>query len=172
MGARLSDYDVAALYLWHDDLVARGVECISNIRARYDGERRNPWDEAECGSHYARAMASWSALLAISGFRYHGRTHEVTVLPRLAAAGFRSTGTGWGTFCFGEGGRPLRIRVLSGSLPCGVLVIPGASRGAPITSVHLEDRVLPYTEEQHGTVRRVTLRDAVPIAEGQELVVS
>ena len=49
---------------------------------RYDGERRNPWDEAECGHHYARAMAAWSGLLALSGFRYHGATEAVTVLPR------------------------------------------------------------------------------------------
>ena len=53
-------------------LVAEGIECVGNIRARYDGERRNPWDEAECGSHYARAMAAWSVVLAISGFRYDG----------------------------------------------------------------------------------------------------
>jgi non-lysosomal glucosylceramidase len=45
-------------------------ECIGNIRARYDGEKRNPWDEAECGHHYARAMAAWSGVLALSGFRY------------------------------------------------------------------------------------------------------
>ena len=54
-------------------MVREGVECIGNIRARYDGEKRNPWDEAECGHHYARAMAAWSGVLALSGFRYHGR---------------------------------------------------------------------------------------------------
>jgi hypothetical protein len=117
-------------------------------------------------------MASWSTLLAISGFRYHGGTREVTVLPRLAAAGFRcfwSTGTGWGTFSFGKAGSPLRIRVLSGSLRCGVLVIPGAGASR---SVHLGDRVLPHTEERVGTNRRLTLGDTVSITEHQELVVS
>jgi hypothetical protein len=39
-------------------LAAEGVEGISSTRRRYDGERRNPWDEAECGHHYARAMAA------------------------------------------------------------------------------------------------------------------
>ena len=60
-------------------MTAQGVECVANARARYDGEKRNPWDEPECGHHYARAMSAWSALLAISGFRYHGGEHAVTI---------------------------------------------------------------------------------------------
>ena len=36
-----------------------GLEIIRSIRDRYDGGKRNPFDEAECGHHYARAMASW-----------------------------------------------------------------------------------------------------------------
>ena len=47
----------AASHMIFAGMVREGVECITSIRARYDGERRNPWDEAECGSHYARAMA-------------------------------------------------------------------------------------------------------------------
>ncbi len=38
----------------------RACACIRAIRDRYDGARRNPFDEAECGHHYARAMASWA----------------------------------------------------------------------------------------------------------------
>ena len=49
-------------------MVNEGVECITNVRHRYDGERRNPWDEAECGHHYARAMSAWSGIIALSGF--------------------------------------------------------------------------------------------------------
>jgi hypothetical protein len=85
-------------------MVHEGIECITNIRRRYDGERRNPWDEAECGSHYARAMAAWSGVLALSGFRYDGPNQQIWALPRLPAPGFRSvwaTGTGWGSFAYG-----------------------------------------------------------------------
>jgi non-lysosomal glucosylceramidase len=53
------EYLVAALMMnW--GMVKEGVECVENIRARFDGEKRNPWDEPECGHHYARAMSSWS----------------------------------------------------------------------------------------------------------------
>jgi non-lysosomal glucosylceramidase len=163
----------AASHMIFAGMVREGVECITNIRARYDGERRDPWDEAECGSHYARAMSAWSALLAISGFRYHGRAREVTVLPRLPIAGFRcfwSTATGWGTFAFGDAGSPLHIRVLSGSLACQVVVLPGGGRRPPVRAVRLGDRVLPHTLEQDGGTRRVILSDTVVIAEGHALV--
>jgi hypothetical protein len=54
------------------------LEIIMAIRARYDGLKRNPFNEAECGHHYARAMASWAAILALSGFEYSAvENHEV-----------------------------------------------------------------------------------------------
>ena len=62
------EYLVAAQFI-HAGMVAEGVETVENVRMRFDGERRNPWDEPECGHHYARAMSAWSTLLAISGFR-------------------------------------------------------------------------------------------------------
>src|ERR1035438_3566947 len=44
------EYLVAALMMnW--GMVEEGVACVRNIRARYDGEKRNPWDEPECGHH-------------------------------------------------------------------------------------------------------------------------
>jgi uncharacterized protein (DUF608 family) len=94
------EYSTAALMLFRG-MAARGLECFSDVRRRYDGERRNPWDEPECGHHYARAMASWSGFLAASGFRYRGQERRVEALPRLKVESFRSfwaAGTGWGTF--------------------------------------------------------------------------
>jgi len=165
----------AASHMIFAGMVREGIECIANIRARYDGERRNPWDEAECGSHYARAMASWSALLAISGFRYHGGLREVTVLPRLPMRGFRcfwSSGTGWGTFEFGPSGNPLRIRVLSGTLGCSVIVMPDTGALPPKSIVRLLDREVPHTFQREAAIRRVVLSESITVGEGEELVVT
>jgi hypothetical protein len=103
--------------------VREGVECIRNIRSRYDGEKRNPWDEAECGHHYARAMAAWSGLLALSGFQYDGRTAGVVAAPRSAEPQFRcfwSTATGWGIFSVSRAdqGTRLTLQVEKGALAC------------------------------------------------------
>ena len=94
------EHATAALMLY-GGMTDRGLECINDIRSRYDGVRRNPWDEAECGHHYARAMASWSGLLALSGFQYRGSDRCVVASPRVQHPEFRSfwsAGTGWGTF--------------------------------------------------------------------------
>ena len=100
---------LAAAHLLFAGMTREGVEAVRNVRARYDGERRNPWNEPECGHHYARAMSSWSTLLAASGFRYHGGEQSVAI---RAAPGFRcfwSTATAWGTFRVTAGGAILRV---------------------------------------------------------------
>ncbi len=100
---------LAAAHLIFAGMTPEGVEAVRNVRARYDGERRNPWNEPECGHHYARAMSSWSTLLAASGFRYHGGAQSVAI---RAAPGFRcfwSTATGWGTFRVTAAGATLRV---------------------------------------------------------------
>jgi uncharacterized protein (DUF608 family) len=99
-------------------MVAEGVECIAAVRRRYDGERRNPWDEAECGHHYARAMAAWSGIVAMSGFHYNAG--RLSIAPKTTRAEFRSfwaTGTGWGVFTKRSG--KTEVRVLAGHLPVG-----------------------------------------------------
>ena len=80
------EYSTASLMLY-TGMLDHGLECIGDIRSRYDGVRRNPWDEAECGHHYARAMASWSAVLALSGFRYRGPARHVIAAPRIKHPG-------------------------------------------------------------------------------------
>ena len=91
---------VAAILMLKYGMVQQGVECIANIRRRYDGEKANPYAEAEYGRHYARAMASWGAVPMLSGFLYNGLTQELKVKPLVNADDFCcfwSTPTAWGS---------------------------------------------------------------------------
>jgi hypothetical protein len=63
------EYQVAG-HLIYEGLVDEGLSIIKGLRGRHDGARRNPWNEFECGSHYARSLASWSLVTALSGVAY------------------------------------------------------------------------------------------------------
>ena len=160
----------ASSHMLYAGMLREGIDCIRNARLRYDGEKRNPWDEAECGHHYARAMSAWSNLLALSGFRFDGRTASVVAVPRIGGALFRcfwSSGTGWGSFSCtrGKGESSLSLRVLAGELPCRSCEIEGA--GAK-TSATLDGKALDHKVERAGgrTIFRFT---EVKLAEGSEL---
>jgi non-lysosomal glucosylceramidase len=86
----------AAVGMLYEGMTKEGLEAIADIRARYDGRKRNPFDEAECGHHYARAMASWAAVLALTGFHYSAVTREMRFGP-TAGRHFWSNGYAWGT---------------------------------------------------------------------------
>ena len=45
---------------------AEGLEIVRVCRARYDGVRRNPFNEYECGHWYARALSSYALLQAFA----------------------------------------------------------------------------------------------------------
>ncbi|MCK7481366.1 MAG: hypothetical protein M0C28_32405 [Candidatus Moduliflexus flocculans] len=98
-----------------------GSRSSANIRARYDGQKRSPFDEAECGHHYARAMASWAAVPALSGFWWDGGAKAMAFNPAVAdGAGegtfFWSIGDAWGTCRVGAGAKTAELAVLHGAL--------------------------------------------------------
>ena len=94
------EYQVAA-HLILEGETALGLQMVNAVRARYDGARRNPWNEVECGHHYARALASWSLVTALSGFSYSAVAQSIGFAPQRNAEQFQSffsTGNGWGVF--------------------------------------------------------------------------
>jgi non-lysosomal glucosylceramidase len=91
-------------------------DVVAAVRERFDGTRRNPFDEAECGHHYARAMASWGLVVAQTGFSYDGRTGVMTFSSTdRPAQWFWSTGEAWGTLRQAPGTAPV-LDVLHGSV--------------------------------------------------------
>ena len=60
------EYVVAAWQAMDGDFAA-AERTVRNIRDRYDGAKRNPFDEAECGHHYARALDAWTVFRAFGG---------------------------------------------------------------------------------------------------------
>jgi len=94
------EYQVAA-HLIYQGFLEEGLTIAKGVSERYDGVRRNPWNQIEWGNHYTRAMASYSLLLALSGFRYSAVEKAVTFQPRISAERFQcffAAGSAWGLY--------------------------------------------------------------------------
>jgi uncharacterized protein (DUF608 family) len=106
---------------------------VRDVRARYDGCKRNPFDEAECGHHYARAMASWAMVLACSGFDYDGRAGTLVFgSDRARRRHVFSTGDAWGTCevtADAAGSATARLAVHEGELRVRRLTVAGIGVG-------------------------------------------
>jgi uncharacterized protein (DUF608 family) len=137
------EYQVAA-HLIYEGRIDEGLAIVKAVRDRYDGFRRNPWNEVECGNHYARAMSSWALLLALSGFHYSAPERWIAFGPVLDAGDFRSffsAGSAWGLFSQKAGRhdvratldvrhgtlrlREFRLRPVSGKRPARLRVQAG-----------------------------------------------
>ena len=86
----------AAIGMLYENQTENGLNTIADIRARYDGKKRNPFNEAEYGNHYARAMIAWGAYLATSGFHYSAVDKSMTFTSKPGTY-FWSNGYSWGT---------------------------------------------------------------------------
>lgn len=162
---------MAGAQMIYAGLVSQGVRAFHEARLRHDGERRNPWDEPECGHHYARAMSAWSGVVALSGFLYHASERSVDVTPRGAGNTkcFWSTGTGWGVYRMvkGAAGTQLTIEVLHGTLPCAKCSLDGAGK----TKVLVDGTSLAHRSITQGRRSQVMLDSPVVIAAGHRLLI-
>ncbi len=98
------EYQVAA-HLIYEGWLKEGLEIVAAARARHDGVRRSPWNEVECGHHYARSMASWALLTGLSGFHCDIAAGWISFDPIIESSTepdtFRclwSCGRGWGMY--------------------------------------------------------------------------
>jgi uncharacterized protein (DUF608 family) len=118
-----TEYHVAA-HLIREGMVRDGLTMVRATRSRYDGLTRNPFNEYECGSYYARAMSSFALVAALSGFRYSAVEQTLWLAPKLPARPFRtffSTASGYGTITLD--GRRVTIQMLEGKLALKKVVV-------------------------------------------------
>jgi uncharacterized protein (DUF608 family) len=127
------EYQVAA-HLLYEGWLDEALELVGAVRARHDGARRNPWNEVECGHHYARSMASWALLTALSGFHCDMDRGSISFAPIVDASTeadvfrcFWSCGRGWGTYA-------QRREAVTGAWAPEVEVLGGDMRGVRVTA--------------------------------------
>ncbi len=93
------EYSFAGL-LCSQGKIDDGIKVVKSIRDRYDGNKRNPWNEFECGSNYARSMASYALIPLLSGFEFDMPNKHVGFNPYVTRK-FKSVWSledAWGVF--------------------------------------------------------------------------
>jgi non-lysosomal glucosylceramidase len=151
------EYQVAA-HLIYEGMVSEGLAITKAVRDRYDGQRRNPWNEVECGNHYARALSSWSLLTALSGYHYSAPLATLSFAPRVNAADFRcffTTGSGWGSYrqTLARPAATAGVELTRGTLKLAELGIEIES-GPPLqATATVNARAVPAVAQDSGSVR-------------------
>ena len=111
----------AAGHMLAEGMVTEGLAVARMIHDRYHASRRNPYNEVECGDHYARSMASHGVYLTACGFEFHGPKGHMGFAPRLSPERFECAWTGaegWGSYSqkAGAGALKASLAVRWGSL--------------------------------------------------------
>jgi hypothetical protein len=75
-----------------------GIDVSYLLPSKYDGEKRNPWNEIECGNNYARSMASFALLPIYSGFTFDMTKKHIGFAPINKGGKYVfSVAESWGT---------------------------------------------------------------------------
>ncbi len=174
------EYQVAA-HMIYEGLIEEGLAIVRGARDRYDGVPRppigrNPWNEIECGGHYARAMSSWSLLLAASGFRLDGPAGTLEFAPNATPQRFKAFFTGpecWGSLEQVRSGGVQRnaIHVVEGRLPLASVRLspPAGVRQAVAT---LAGASVPASLKTVEGGVLATLTPPITIKAGESLVIA
>ena len=167
----------AAGHMVAEGLVQEGLGVTRAIHDRYHASRRNPYNEIECGDHYARAMASHGVFVSICGFEHHGPKGYIGFAPRLTPENFRApfiAAEGWGTFAQKRSGGvqsetlqigygKLTVRSMSFALSAGT--VPGK------VEVKVDAKGVPSRFEMSGDRIVIQLGEPLTLRTGQALAV-
>ncbi len=114
------EYQVASHMVW-ENMLTEGLSIMKAVHERYNGAKRNPYDEVECSSHYARSMAAYGIFIAVCGFEYHGPKGVLGFSPKISPDNFKApfvTAESWGSFTqkMLNGNQVAEIELLYGKL--------------------------------------------------------
>jgi uncharacterized protein (DUF608 family) len=118
------EYQVASHLLLMGE-VEKGLDIVREVRKRYDGRIRNPFNEYECGHWYARAMSSYGLIQGLTGIWYDAVDRKLYIDSKIGNnfKSFISTDTGWGLAGL-KNGEPF-IEVKYGKINPSLAVVSG-----------------------------------------------
>ena len=135
------EYALAGMMV-SEGMVDEGLEIVTAVRDRYRGYNRNPFNEIECGSNYARSMASFALLPLYSGFSFDLPDGVLGFDPVLTGD-FRApwfAGDAWGEY--EHKAHETVLTVFAGTLRLKRLKLPYLQR---IECVRCDSKEIPFS---------------------------
>ncbi|EGD82452.1 hypothetical protein PTSG_11966 [Salpingoeca rosetta] len=81
--------------------VDTAMHVLTDARDQYDGTRRSPFNEIECGDHYTRQMSGFSLFEVAAGQHWNAPSLSLSFAPCINFSSFRGffvVGTAWGQY--------------------------------------------------------------------------
>jgi len=171
------EYQVAGHMAW-EGMTTEALAICRAIHERYHPARHNPWNEIECGDHYARAMASWGVYTALAGFEHDGPAAHIGFAPRLTPENSRAAFTaagGWGSYrqTRSDATQTCEIEVRHGNVRADTVAFAVASDfDVANLRATIDGAGVQTTWERAGTRVSVTLPAGTTVPAGSTLRVS
>ncbi|MFM8654352.1 MAG: GH116 family glycosyl hydrolase, partial [Verrucomicrobiota bacterium] len=165
----------AAAHMIAEGMVKEGMAAIKTLDERYDGNKRNPFNEVECGDHYGRSMAAYGAFITVTGFTYNGPRKEIGFAPKLNPENFKAAFTaaeGWGSYQQKITGKTLEaeLDVKYGKVPLRTIsLIPPGGKILRKVEVLLDGKSLAASIRVKVGGSEVVLGKEVTLQPGQKL---
>jgi len=161
-----------------EGLTEEAMHIIKAAYERHDGTHRSPWNEIECGDHYARPMSSWYMLEAAGGRVYHAPRGLLAFDPRVTPDDFRGlfiAAEGWGSFAQrrGANSQDNELRLAWGSLALSALRLglPAEAGETPGVLVHLDGAEMAVETRVEDGQSLIDFASGLELTAGGELTV-
>jgi hypothetical protein len=164
------EYQVAA-HMMAEDMVTESLAICRSVHDRYQGHKRNPFNEIECGTHYARSMASHGVFLMACGFELDGPAGIIGFAPKLNQNNFEAAWIGpegWGVYRQTTGDFLLgEIEVRYGRLEVEELRLPNSH--GQVLQVKLDGEAIDAEKSVDGSTAKVRFGKRLKLEAGQTL---
>lgn len=163
------EYQVAA-HMVQEGMTEEGYAIVKSIRERFDGEKRNPWNEFECGNNYARSMASYSLIPSLCGYEVDAGKGFIGFYPKVdevSLKAFFSMETGWGLF--GLDNDEVKVDVQYGKITLESLGLPEKEKD--VKGIRIGESIIEFSVEKEVKGQRIRFKKPVTIHENETLIV-
>ena len=163
-----------AATLFSEGMTDEAMKVEQAINDRYAATKRNPYNEIEYGNHYTRAMSSFAAYIAATGYFYDGPRGIISFSPVWKKENFKSAfivSEGWGTYQQElKETENFQLRLNYGTLKLQSVFLPSQLERVKHAMVTFNSKPIKFKLKRNNNKLSVQLHQ-IEMSEGDELII-